>query len=389
MYDELELRTGGAKKRVQIADLCYDVFTTKSQNKDKYMYPKPIVSVPHKKFKHLTLEERFLIQFLHRRGSSPYAISKEIGCASNTVRNEIKRGMEEYNIFGRIIREYSAQKGNDKYLENRKNCNVSWKLTACADFIRYAIHKFRNEKWSFDASVGYAKANNLFKNEEIPNTKSMYNWTNAGFLAVKRHELPEATSRSPRKKKNTEAKRSIVLGKSIEERPENVENREEFGHWEIDTVVGKRQGQHSVLLTLTERKTRFEIVRKVEGKTKEFIKAAVENLFGDYQTNCFDIFKTITPDNGLEFASMSELEELGLQVFFAHPYSSYERGTNERHNRIIRTWIPKGKNIDNYDEWFIEDMEDFMNNLPRKILGYKTPAQLFEEELDKIYRKTA
>lgn len=359
------------------------------KNKEKEMYPRPIVSVPHKKFKHLTLEERFLIQFLHRRGSSPYAIAKEIGCASNTIRNEIKRGLMEYKIFCNTIYEYSAHTGNEKYLENRKNCNVNWKLSISSDFIRYAINKFRKEKWSFDASVGYAKANHLFKDEEIPNTKSMYNWTNLGFLDLKRHELPEATSRKPRKRKNTQTKRNILLGKSIEERPKEVEDREEFGHWEIDTVVGKRQGQHSVLLTLTERKTRFEIVRKIEGKTKDFVKAAVEKLFGDYQTNCFEVFKTMTPDNGLEFASMSELEELGLQVFFAHPYSSYERGTNERHNRIIRTWIPKGKDIDNYDEWFIEDLEDCMNNLPRKKLGYKTPAQLFEEELDKIYRKTA
>lgn len=353
------------------------------------MYPKPIVSVPHEKFKHLTLEERFLIQFLHRKGSSPYAIAKEIGCASNTVRNEIKRGLVEYKIFCETVYEYSAHIGDEKYHANRKNCNVSWKLCLSKNFIRFAMKKFRDEGWSFDASVGYAKVNHLFAEEEIPDTKSMYNWTNAGFLDVKRHELPEATSRKPRKKKGTELKRSIVLGKSIETRPEEVKGREEFGHWEIDTVVGQRQGQHSVLLTLTERKTRFEIVRKIEGKTKDFVKAALERLFGDYQTNCFEIFKTMTPDNGLEFASMFELEELGLQVYFAHPYSSYERGTNERHNRIIRTWIPKGKDIDNYDEWFIEDLEDCMNNLPRKILGYKTPAQLFEDELDKIYRKTA
>lgn len=359
------------------------------QNKEKEMYPSPIVSVAHKKFKHLTLEERFLIQFLHRRGSSPYAIAKEIGCASNTVRNEVKRGLIEYKIFCNTIYEYSANMGEEKYRVNRKNCNVSWKLCLSKNFIRFAEKKFREEGWSFDASVGYAKLNHLFTEEEIPNTKSMYNWTNAGFLDVKRHELPEATSRKPRKKKVPEKKRTIVLGKSIEERPIEAEYREEFGHWEIDTVVGQRHGHHSVLLTLTERKTRFEIVRKIEGKTKDFVKAAVERLFGDYQTNCFEIFKTMTPDNGLEFSSMSELEELGLQVYFAHSYSSYERGTNERHNRIIRTWIPKGKDIDNYDEWFIEYMEDFMNNLPRKILGYKTPAQLFEEELDKIYRKTA
>ena len=130
-------------------------------------------------------------------------------------------------------------------------------------------------------------------------------------------------------------------------------------------------------------------MKKIEGKTKALVRDAVKEILGEYKTHCFDVFKTMTPDNGLEFASIAELETEGLQVYFAHPYSSYERGTNERHNRIIRTWIPKGKDIDKYDEWFIEDMEDWMNNLPRKILGYKTPAQLFEEELDLIYRKTA
>lgn len=353
------------------------------------MYPKPILTTVHKKSKHLTLEERFLIQFLHRRGSSPYAIAKEIGCAANTVRNEIRRGLVEYDFYGRIHKEYSAHTGQEKYLSNRKNCNVKWKLLHCADFIRFAEKRFWTDKWSFDASVGYARVNKKFPEKEIPDTKSMYNWTNAGLIDVKRHELPEAISRKARKKSSSKTKRKIVLGKNIEERPSEADDRMEFGHWEIDTVVGRKAGQHSVLLTLTERKTRFEIVKKIEVKTKALVKDAVKEILDEYKTHCFDVFKTMTSDNGLEFASIAELETEGLQVYFAHPYSSYERGTNERHNRIIRTWIPKGKDIDKYDEWFIEDMEDWMNNLPRKILGYKTPAQLFEEELDLIYRKTA
>lgn len=140
---------------------------------------------------------------------------------------------------------------------------------------------------------------------------------------------------------------------------------------------------------MTERKIRFEIIRKIEAKTKELVKAVVESVLYEYQVDCQQVFKSITSDNGLEFADIAELEKSGFDVYFAHPYSSYERGTNERHNRIIRVWIPKGKDINDYDEWFIEDVEDYMNNLPRKILGCKTPAQLFEEELDKIYRITA
>ena len=114
--------------------------------------------------------------------------------------------------------------------------------------------------------------------------------------------------------------------------------------------------------------------------------AALEVLKEEYGEEHFsEIFKTITADNGSEFARLSELEEVGVSVYFAHPYSSWERGQNERHNRLFRRYIPKGISIDKYSAEQILCCADEMNALPRKLLGYSTPEELFDEFLDQVY----
>ena len=107
----------------------------------------------------------------------------------------------------------------------------------------------------------------------------------------------------------------------------------------------------------------------------------------EYSEHFSEVFKTITTDNGSEFARLSELEELAdTLVYFAHPYTSCEKGTNERHNGIIRRFIPKGKRIDSYTAEEISNIEVWCNSLPRRTLGYRTPDEVFEAELDRIYR---
>jgi IS30 family transposase len=162
--------------------------------------------------------------------------------------------------------------------------------------------------------------------------------------------------------------------------------RKEFGHWEIDTVIGKKSKGEEVLLTIVERQTRNAIIRKIPSKTAD----AVSNEFKKIQTFFGDrfckVFKTITSDNGSEFSELHELESISsTKVYFTHPYSSFERGTNERHNGLIRRFIPKGKSINDYADEDISFIEEWMNSLPRKILGYNTPEELFEYELDAIY----
>lgn len=158
------------------------------------------------------------------------------------------------------------------------------------------------------------------------------------------------------------------------------------GHWEIDTVVGKRAGKESVVLTLVEKVTDFYLAIKIPGKDSDSVMAAMETLREEYgDTHFSEIFKTITADNGPEFERLSELKDWGVGVYFAHPYSSWERGQNERHNRLFRRYIPKGVSIDKYSADQILSFADEMNALPRKRLGYFTPEELFDEFLDQVY----
>jgi IS30 family transposase len=127
-------------------------------------------------------------------------------------------------------------------------------------------------------------------------------------------------------------------------------------------------------------------VRKIASKTSKAVMNELNNIRGFFGDRFNQVFKTITGDNGSEFADLANLEKESLTlVYFSHPYSSFERGTNERHNGLIRRFIPKGKRINNYNPDDIAFIEEWMNTLPRKILHYKTPEELFEEQLDLIY----
>ena len=144
--------------------------------------------------------------------------------------------------------------------------------------------------------------------------------------------------------------------------------------------------ERKALLTLLERHTRKYMLVKIAGKTASAVMdgfAKVKDYFGNKFS---DVFKTITTDNGSEFAALSKLEEASeTLVYYAHPYASWEKGSNERHNRLLRRFIAKGKRISDYGLEAIARIEEWCNNVPRKILGYKTPDELFEAKLDEIY----
>ncbi|MGX7404949.1 IS30 family transposase, partial [Enterococcus camelliae] len=131
---------------------------------------------------------------------------------------------------------------------------------------------------------------------------------------------------------------------------------------------------------LTERKTRFEIIQKIEGKNALAVQSGIENLQEQFGQFFKDIVKTITSDNGVEFSTLSTCLDGIVDVYFTHPYSSWERGTNERHNGLIRRFIPKGSTMRHVSRVHIKRIENWMNQLPRKVLGYKTPRQAFLDE---------
>ena len=177
------------------------------------------------------------------------------------------------------------------------------------------------------------------------------------------------------------------LGRSIEQRPQEVNKRDVFGHWECDLVLGHKTKDDEVLLTLSERMSREFLIIKIPDKTATSVMNAFKSLRKQYSEHWNDIFKTITTDNGSEFADLSQLEDISKSlVYYAHPYTSCDKGTVERHNGLIRRFIPKGDYIHNYSLQQIIDIETWCNSLPRKILAYHTPDEIFERELDQIYQ---
>ena len=196
-------------------------------------------------------------------------------------------------------------------------------------------------------------------------------------MDVKNTDLLLKTRRNPKSQIVRQNKKK--LGRSIEERPKDVELREELGHLEADTVLGKKTKGEHLLLTMVERKSRELFALKLYEKTAEAVKQALLDFSKTYGREFNKIFKSITVDNGSEFAELSSLEDvLGIKVYYTHPYSSFERGTNERHNGLIRRFIPKGMSMNGFTQDDIDFIVERINSLPRKILGYKTPDQVFE-----------
>lgn len=337
-----------------------------------------------RKYKHLHFKERITIELRLKDGHSAYSIAKELNRPINTVLNEIRRGTVDQIKQNQRVQVYLADAGQAAYDKNRKNSQPSFKLLQCEEFIAFVANKVLNENWSLDACVGYATLHKSFEPSEMVCTKTLYSYAALGLLPFTVMDLPLVLKRSPKNSKVRKHKKH--LGQSIEERPAHIDDRKEFGHWEIDTVIGKKTKDDNALLTLVERQTRNAIFLKISDKTSGAVSNAISKLRDFFGSKFSQVFKTITADNGLEFSELHKLgSELETQIYFAHPYASHERGTNERHNGLIRRFIPKGKAIADYTCESIANIESWCNTLPRKILGYKTPEELFEGHLDLIY----
>jgi len=274
---------------------------------------------------------------------------------------------EQYN--------YSAEADHQTYLRNRP------KWLMCDSFINWADDQMIDEGWSPDMVVGYAKRHGLYSRDLIPCTSTLYHWIDRGIMRTKNIDLLDKVSRKLRNESPIHRENRRVLGPSIEERPKEVDSRQHFGHWEIDTLVGAKDKDDPVLLTLVERKTRYEITSKINQQDQLMLDRAMNDLceqLGDHPEN---IIKTITSDNGSEFAGIYQLLTGITDVFFAHAYASYKRGTKENQHKLVRRFIPMGKRLKNVSTKKINRIEQWMNNIPRKILGYQTAKEAFLKEL--------
>ena len=180
-------------------------------------------------------------------------------------------------------------------------------------------------------------------------------------------------------------------GDSIEKRPPEIDTREIVGDWEMDTVYSSKEGAKETLLVLTERKSRIPIIELMPDRTQASVINALDRIERRFGARRFrQIFRTITVDNGGEFADVESLERSALckkkrtKVYYCHPYSSYERGSNENENRMIRRHFPKGTDFGKVTAAKIKRTEKWIANYPRKILGWKTPKIVFDEYLSTL-----
>lgn len=337
-----------------------------------------------KKGQHLQREERGAIEHLKRQGYSNRAIAREIGCSPSTVANELRRGTPPRKSNKGRKPGYSSRRGEAVYRANRKRSRRHHRISRCTAFLGWVIRQFKEHKWSLDACVGYARLHRLFPADEMVCTHTLYNEVWAGNLDLSVTELPQAMKRRRnRDPKSREHKKEY--GKDITQRPEIAALRIEEGHWEGDTVVGKKAGKQAVVLSLLEKKTEHYIALRIPSKDTASVLGAMQLLREEFGDKFSQVFKTITVDNGSEFSGFAQVENWGSQVFFAHPYTSWERPQNERHNGLFRAFVPKGVSMESFSPEYILSAADELNGRPRKKLGYRTPEELFETFLDSIY----
>ena len=341
------------------------------------------------KYIHLSESERYKIEALLDGKKSAKEIAVLLGRNRSTIHREIRRGLVkriQYDLTQK--KKYRANVGHADYLKRCRNRERSLKIGKDKLLEEHIRTKITKDHFSPDAVIGQIKLSGLeFKGMIC--TKTLYNYISAGvFSGINHKHLWEKSKKKKRLYKTVvRVTTRNRLGRSIEDRPKEVNNRLEYGHWEGDTVKSARSAKPG-LLTLTERKTREELIVKVDQATQGAVKEAFDTLERRYGGQFKIKFKSITFDNGSEFLNWESLEasifksgEKRTAVYFAHSYSSWERGTNENHNRMIRRFIPKGYDIGGFSDKEIKAVQDWMNNYPRRILGYNTPSQMADKNL--------
>ena len=313
----------------------------------------------HQKGKHLSFEQRVIIQTRLKDGCSIRAIARELCCSSSTISCEVRRGTA--TLYRGKQKRYKADHGQT----NRRHCGRKSDFLKKSDFIKYVNKHFFEDNWSLDVCANRCLAVGEFSSDQIVCTRTLYSYVDQGLLAIRNSDLPEKLKRNT--KIHRVHKNKKKLGRSIEERPKEINDRKEFGHWECDLVLGHKTRDDQVLLTLSERMSREFLILRIPDKTAASVMSAFQTLHKQYSEHWNEIFKTITTDNGSEFADLSNLEEVSNTiVYYAHPYTSCDKGTVERHNGLIRRFIPKGDYINNYSLQEIIDIETWCNSLPKK-----------------------
>lgn len=351
-----------------------------------------IIEVENKDIKRnsdITYEERVKIEYMLKKKYTMQEMSEELERNKSIISREINRHCDiKWNYdTGTCKKVYSAAVAQGKYEYSKKKAGRKCKLDrALKQFIE---DKILEEKWSPEEVAGYIKVNNICFNIQ-PSFQLIYYWIDKKKLNISPSDLVHKAKLEKKENKEQIHKLPKHKEKSIHNRPEEINQNKEFGHWELDCVEGSKDSKKTYM-TILERLTKKYIVIEMETHTQESIKKAIDNLEIKYGEKFLKIFKSMTTDNGHEFLDYDKIETSYFnkstkrtEVYYTDPYSSWQKGMNENCNGILRRFIPKGTDLNKITKEKLEKILNKINGKPRKILGFVPADKRFEEELRNI-----
>lgn len=314
------------------------------------------------RYHQLTSEERYMISALRKQGHSTPEIANNLGRHRSTIWREINRNSSRWDGHYRPSKAVERTRGRRS--RSRRN-----KRFTHSDF--NPLEALLKQQWSPEQISGRGQSDISISHETI----YRYIWADkqsGGSL----HKYLRCSAKKRRKRYGQYDSRGRLAGKrNISERSAAVESRKQVGHWEIDTVMGS-EDLHCVL-TLVERKTGYALIGKLSSRTQQVAADRTTELIRKSGLP----FSTITSDNGTEFHSYRQVEDAtGVKYYFANPHHSWERGTNENTNGLIRQYLPKRKSMAHVTQARCEAIAKKLNSRPRKRHGFKTPQEMMDEE---------
>ena len=322
-----------------------------------------------KRYNHLGQDERYQIFAWLAVGLSQAEIARKLGCSQSTISRELKRNGLKYHRYRPKEAEYRAKRRISK--ANRRNAtsidDALWELVK---------QKLTEEQWSPQQIAGWLKRHGKGSiSHESIYRRIIADRLQGGqlYLSLRRKQ------KKYNKRQGKQAGRGLIKDPMcITQRPKRIEERKTFGHWEADTVIGT-QIKGKVLVTLVERKSRLTLIGVAENKSAASVSAVMINLLTPFIGGGV---RTITCDNGKEFANHKWVDQqLGCQTYFAKPYHSWERGTNENTNGLIRQYFPKGQSLNHVTDSDAAEVAAKLNTRPRKIHSYRTPLEAGKQAL--------
>jgi IS30 family transposase len=311
-------------------------------------------------YKHLSQIERYQIHSLMKSQHNITQIARLLGRDNSTISRELRR-----NAGCRGYRAKQACELACKRSESSRNANT------LAPWVKEQASALLRLQWSPEQIAGKLPVSHesLYLHVYADKAYGGTLWKNLRCQKQKRKRYASGRDR----------RGQIPNRRPLSERPAHIEGRQQVGHWECDTVIGANHKQ--AIVTVVERKSGYAVMAKVSNKTADLVGAAIIEALNPLKARV----KTLTYDNGKEFSSHAEIDKaLGTTGYFARPFASWERGSNENFNGLLRQYVPKKRQMASITNEEIKMIENRLNNRPRKRLGFRTPAEVFHQSLSRV-----